>query len=140
MPLLKVVFDTNIFAMAAAMPGGYIDYWLDLATPPNNKFQLYASPAILAEVQEKLEGKLHINRALAVEYISRLSNIATVVHPTQKLDVISDDPDDNIILECAVEAQADIIVSADQDLLKLKRYGDTQLHHPTHLKYIFRYI
>lgn len=37
MPPLKVVFDTNIFVMAAGMPGGYIDYWLDMATPPGNK-------------------------------------------------------------------------------------------------------
>lgn len=137
---LKVVFDTNIFVMAAGMPGGYIDYWLDMATPPGNKFQLYTSPAILAEVQEKLEGKLHLERALAVEYISHIQGIATVVHPKQKLKVIPHDPDDNIILECAVEAQANVIVSADKDLLKLKRYGDIQMQHPTSLKYIFRYL
>lgn len=140
MPLLKVVFDTNIFVMAAGMPGGYIDYWLDLATPPGNKFQLYTSPAILVEVQEKLESKLHFERPLTVEYISRISGIATVVHPKQELTVVPQDPDDNMILECAIEAQADIIVSADKDLLKLKRYGDTQIHHPTNLKYIFRYL
>jgi len=137
---LKVVFDTNIFVMAAGMPGGYIDYWLDMATPPGNKFKLYTSPAILAEAQEKLEGKLQFERPLAVEYINRIKGIATVVNPTQKLDVIQNDPDDNIILECAVEAKADIIVSADKDLLKLKRYEQTQIQHPTNLKYIFRYL
>lgn len=137
---LKVVFDTNIFVMAAGMPGGYIDYWLDMATPPGNKFKLYTSPAILAEVQEKLEGKLQFERPLAVEYINRIKGIATAVNPTQKLDVIQSDPDDNIILECAAEAKADIIVSADKDLLKLKRYEQTQIQHPTNLRYIFRYL
>lgn len=137
---LKVVFDTNIFVMAAGMPGGYIDYWLDMATPPGNKFKLYTSPAILAEVQEKLEGKLQFERPLAVEYINRIKGIATVVNPTQKLNVIQNDPDDNIILECAVETKADIIVSADKDLLKLKRYENTQIQHPTNLRYIFRYL
>jgi uncharacterized protein len=122
------------------MPGGYIDYWLDMATPPGNRFQLYTSPAILAEVQEKLERKLRLDRALAVEYISRIASIASVVHPTQKLDVIPHDPDDNKIVECAVQAQADIIVSADKDLLKLKRYGDIQVQHPASLKYVFRYL
>jgi len=140
MPPLKVVFDTNIFVMAAGMPGGYIDYWLELATPPGNKFKLYTSPAILAEVQEKLESRVHFERGLAVEYIDRIKGIATVVNPTQKLTVVENDPDDDKILECAVEANADIIVSADKDLLKLKRYEHTQIQHPTNLKYIFQYL
>jgi putative PIN family toxin of toxin-antitoxin system len=140
MPPLKAVFDTNVFVMAAGMPGGYIDYWLDMATPPGNKFKLYTSSAILAEVQEKLEDKLHFERSLAVEYIGRIKTIAIVVNPRQKLDVIKNDPDDNIILECAAEVSADIIVTADKDLLKLKQYEQTQMQHPTNLKYIFRYI
>lgn len=137
---LKVVFDTNIFVMAAGMPGGYVDYWLDMATPPGNRFKLYTSPAILAEVQEKLEGKLLFDRSLAVEYINRIKGVTTVVNPTQKLNVVQSDPDDNIILECAVEVRADIIVSADKDLLKLKEYEGIQIQHPTNLKYIFRYL
>lgn len=140
MPPLKVVFDTNIFVMAAGMPGGYIDYWLDLAAPPSNKFKLYTSPAILAEVQEKLESRVHLECPLAVEYINRIKGIATVVIPTQKLTVVEDDPDDNAILECAVEANADIIVSADKDLLRLKHYSSTQIQHPTNLRYIFQYL
>jgi len=122
------------------MPGGYIDYWMDMATPPGNKFQLYTSPAILAEAQRKLEDKLGFERQLAVEYVRHLEKIATVVHPTEKLAVVETDPDDNMILECAVQAGADIIVSADKDLLRLREYGTAQVHHPTNLKYIFRYV
>lgn len=122
------------------MPGGYIDYWLDLATPPGNKFKLYVSPAILAEVQEKLEGKLQFERRLAVEYINRIKDTAAIVNPTRKLEIIKNDPDDNIILECAVEADADILISADKDLLKLKMYEGIQIQHPTNLKYIFQYL
>jgi putative PIN family toxin of toxin-antitoxin system len=111
-----------------------------MATPPGNKFRLYSSPAILAEVQEKLEGKLQFERQLVVEYINRLKHVVAVVNPTQKLNVIGRDPDDNIILECAAEVQADIIVSADKDLSQLKRYENTQIQHPTNLKYIFQYL
>ena len=137
---LRVVFDTNIYVMAAGMPGGYIDSWLELATPPDGKFQLYTTPVILAEVQEKLEQKLSFERALVVEYIDRLSLIATVVRPTQQLDVVKDDPDDNIILECAQEVAADIVVSADKHLTRLKKFGTAQIHHPTNLRYIFSYL
>lgn len=137
---LKVVFDTNIYVMAAGMPDGYIDYWLDLVKPPSNKFQLFCSPSILAEVQDKLEHKLQFERSLAVEYIEAIKEIVTVVNPTIVLDEVPTDPDDNRILECAVEAHADIIVTADKDLLRLKTFKDVQIFHPSNLKYIFKYL
>jgi putative PIN family toxin of toxin-antitoxin system len=137
---LKVVFDTNIYVMAAGMPGGYIDYWLDMAKPPERKFQLYTSPVILAEVQEKLEQKLKFERPLAVEYITATADITIMVNPRMTLDEVPSDPDDNRILECAAEAQADIILSADKDLLKLKTFRNIQITHPSNLKYIFRYL
>ena len=42
--------------------------------------------------------------------------------PQQTL-CVTDDPDDNRILECAVEAQSDFIVSNDSDLLRLRSYS-----------------
>ncbi len=137
---LRLVFDTNIYVMASGMPGGYIDYWLDLVLPPDNKFQLYTSSAILLEVQAKLEQKLAFERSQAVEFIDRLKQVAIEVSPTRKLGVVKEDPDDNIVLECAVEAHAEIIVSADRDLLKLKQFEGIQIHHPSNLKYIFSYL
>lgn len=137
---LKVVFDTNIYNMAAGMPGGYIDYWLDLVKPPQNKFQLFTSPSILAEIQEKLEHKLKFVRSLAVEYIETIKDIVIVVNPSMVLNEVPTDPDDNRILECALEAHADIIVTADKDLLRLKTFKNIQIFHPSNLKYIFKYL
>jgi uncharacterized protein len=137
---LRIVFDTNIYVMAAGMPEGYIDYWLDLAKPPQNKFQLYTSPAILTELQEKLEQRLRFERPIAVEYIEAIKYIATVVNPRITLDEVPSDPDDNRILECAVEVHADIIISADKDLLRLKTFREIQIFHPSNLKYIFKYL
>jgi len=38
-------------------------------------------------------------------------------------DVIKEDPDDNHILACALAGEANLIVSRDLDLLRLKTYG-----------------
>ncbi len=48
-------------------------------------------------------------------------------NPTQTLDVIKEDPDDNRILECAAAAKSDYIVTDDKDLLRLGKYGGRAL-------------
>jgi putative PIN family toxin of toxin-antitoxin system len=126
--------------MAAGMPGGYIDYWLDLAKPPKNRFRLYTSPQILSETQRKLEEVVKFDRPIAVEYIEAIKTIATVVNPKLTLDEVPTDQADNRILECAVEAKADIIISADKDLIRLKTFRGVQIFHPSNLKYIFKYL
>ena len=49
------------------------------------------------------------------------------VTPAQTLDVIKEDPPDNRILECAVEAGSDYIVTWDKDLLRLGSYGNIRI-------------
>jgi predicted nucleic acid-binding protein len=43
--------------------------------------------------------------------------------PTETLNVIKEDPDDDRILECAASAKSDLIVSEDKHLLRLGRFG-----------------
>ncbi len=126
--------------MVAGMPGRYVDYWLGFAKPPKNKFTLFTSPPILAETQRKLEEVIQFDRLIAVEYIEEIKTIDTVVNPKIKLNAVPTDPDDNHILECAVEAGADIIISADKDLIHLKIFRGIQIIHPSNLKYIFIYL
>ena len=58
--------------------------------------------------------------ASARRYIERCTERVVV---SQSLNVISDDPSDDRILECAVSAGADVIVSGDKHLLRLGDYG-----------------
>lgn len=52
----------------------------------------------------------------------RLRAVARTVKPAVELDVIKEDPPDNRVLECAISAGADYIVTGDRDLLRLGRY------------------
>lgn len=54
--------------------------------------------------------------------IERLSAIAVVTPGELMLDVIRDDPSDNKILACAVEGEADYIISGDRHLTDLKEF------------------
>ena len=47
-----------------------------------------------------------------------------------KLKIVKEDPDDNKILECAVEGKADFIVSQDSHLLKLREFHGIRIMSP----------
>lgn len=63
--------------------------------------------------------------------------MAKLVIPQEKLHFVSRDPSDNKILECALEADADIIVTLDQDLIKLKNFKGIGIVHPKTLSWTF---
>ena len=58
--------------------------------------------------------------------VQAISRVALVVKPTTRLHVVSDEPD-NRILECALHAHADFIVTGDRHLLALKEYRMVQM-------------
>lgn len=134
-PKLKIVPDTG-FYIAATLKNGYARSYLVGRGSKFLSYELYSSEAILLELQEKLEGKFGFERSQVVSAMRQARKVLTIVYPSQKLSVVRD-PDDDKILECAVEAKADLIVSFDKDLLSLKEFNGIQIIHPTMLQYVF---
>jgi len=88
----------------------------------DGKIELAISDAILDEfsriLHDKLEwsdDRLNSMRAEVVTFTKRVSS-------TETLDVVKADPVDNRILECAVAAGSDVIVTGDAHLLQLGAY------------------
>ena len=52
-----------------------------------------------------------------------LRSSGRVVTPTESINTVDADPTDDRILECAVAAAAEVIVSGDQHLLALGSFG-----------------
>jgi uncharacterized protein len=61
--------------------------------------------------------------------IKLLALAAIVVTPTETV-TISRDPDDDLLIEAALEADAEVLVTSDQDLLTLGRIGHIQILTP----------
>ena len=133
---IRVVLDTNVYISAALNPDSLL-YRLVEDSTSQKLAEYYTSPEIIAELQDKLENKFHFSRQIVVRWINQLEQSVNVIRPQQKLTVITDDPDDNKILECAIECQADLIISADKHLTTLKIYENIKIMHPSSLKYIF---
>ena len=134
-PNLSIVPDTG-FYIAAILKNGYARSYLLGKGSKFLTYKLYTSEAILLETQSKLENKFGFEREKVVGSLQDIRRVVKIVHPTIKLE-ISRDSDDNKIIECAVEAKANIILSFDKDLLDLKEYDNIKLIHPRELKYLF---
>jgi uncharacterized protein len=91
------------------------------AAARNGVFHLLASPAIIWEVARVLR-RSHWEETRIQLAIRRIAQVGEVVFTSTKIDVLTD-PDDNRILECAVDGRANLIVSNDHHLLDLKDWA-----------------
>ena len=121
---MKVVFDTNILVSAVVFPGGRADEALRRIVEERD--ELFLSNAILGELLGVLAKKF----ARDAETLSRLAlflaGVATIVRPGRRLKVLRDAAD-NRILECAITARAEIIVTGDRELLRLRDYRGVRI-------------
>jgi hypothetical protein len=111
--------DTNVLVsgtLFGGVPGTIISAAVD------RRFTLALSPAILNEYEEVLSRSKFGLAIDAVEVLVRdMESHAFVVHPKKLHQIVADDPDDDAVIDCAVEANADIIVSGDGHLTELKQ-------------------
>jgi putative PIN family toxin of toxin-antitoxin system len=99
---------------------------LDLAR--SGRYEFYLSPFIMNEVSGILRRKFAWNEDLINNAIRMLTQWAIVVHPETTVSIVKRNDADNRILECALEARADYIVTGDRrDLLPLKRIQNTTI-------------
>ncbi len=111
-----VTADSNIL-ISALQYGGKPLTLLDMAQ--DGRIDLAISDDILTETLRVLRDKFHRTTEWLQEAENHLREITRHVSPAERVDVVTADPDDNRILECAVAADSDVIVSGDADLLQL---------------------
>ena len=85
-------------------------------------FRLDVSDAILDEFVGVLHDKFGWDGYSLQDVRQKILRIANHVTPKRTREIVQDDPDDDRILECAVEAASDCIVTEDKDLLRLKEF------------------
>lgn len=126
--MYKVVTDSNVLISALHFGGKPEEL---LLSANEGAIELFVSPFILEETARVLQAKLGWGKREIEEAFAMLKEIATVVEPEIKVDVVSGDETDNRILECALQARADFLVTGDKrHLLPLKRYKRIQILAP----------
>lgn len=86
---------------------------------------------ILSEFDEKLRLRFGYTDQQALLAVNELRGISRVVAIAHQLKVVTADPDDDKIIECAVSGSASHIVTGDKrHLLPLDRYGAIEIVTP----------
>ena len=116
---MRVVFDTNIFISAFAIPGGRAEQ--AILRIIEGRDELFISKPIIHELLSVLAAKFSHDTEQLSRIAVYLDELAEMVSPKRKLKVFSDEAD-NRILECAATAKVDVIVTGDKALLKHGEY------------------
>jgi putative PIN family toxin of toxin-antitoxin system len=109
---MRVVFDTNVFVSAFVIAGSQGERAFLLARA--KRFELHTSVAILTETAGVLRRKFGQDEGDIKQALRLIGRAAVVSKPTSKLR--------NRILECALDNRADLVVTGDRHLLKLRRF------------------
>ncbi|MBU0763083.1 MAG: putative toxin-antitoxin system toxin component, PIN family [Candidatus Altiarchaeota archaeon] len=121
---MKIVLDTNILVSALFWQGK--EHQL-LKKCIKGEIRAVTSPDILSELAHVMRDYFDAQEEEISKTIDLLMSSFEVVDPKEKIKVIIADEKDNRILECAIKAKANIIVSGDKHLLELKKYKNIKI-------------
>ena len=121
---MRLVVDTNVLVSAflwQGTPGRLIEL------AGEKEIQLFTSGALIDELSKVLRRKKLAKPVQATglspeQIIGNYLRLAELVTTRQLAQRVSRDVDDDTVLACALTANADLIVSGDDDLLELKTY------------------
>jgi len=128
--ILRAVIDTNIFISGLfgkkSIPAKIQDHWI------NQNFILVTSVDIIKEVNRvlhypRIQKNFNPNDEILKKFFILIFKTAHVTQDKYKVDKIKDDPTDNKFLACALEGNADYVVSRDSHLRSIKHYHGIQI-------------
>ncbi len=121
---MRVVFDTNIFISALAIPDSLAEQ--AILRIIEGKDRLILSKSILHEILTTLSRKFGRDREELARVAVYLTEIGEWVDPGRRAHVLRDEPD-NRILECAIAGKAALVVTGDREEIRM-----TKKVRPTH--------
>ena len=117
---MRVVFDTNVL-LSGLLTRGVCEALLD-ACIGSGEHVIVLSEYILREFTQQATKKFAVPADKVLRAVQFLGDHAEIVEPVQVAVDACRDPSDVPILGTLLAAQADCLVTGDQDLLDLKEF------------------
>ena len=124
---MKAVFDTNVL-VAAFITEGVCAKLLGRAR--RKQLDLVISLFILKEFENVLSKKFSASKEDMRAAAKLISEVVQMVNPAPEVSGVCRDPDDDKYLACAVDGEADVIVSGDKDLVTLREFASIPIVSP----------
>lgn len=129
---MKITLDTNVLLSSTFWDG---DSSRIVEIIERGEIELVLSRDIIQEfggvleykeIKEKIKDKnLEMKRT-----VNEIIEMAKIVDPREEFNIIKDDPEDNVIIACAVEGEVDYIVTQDRHLLDLGEFRSVKILTP----------
>ena len=120
--MIKIVLDTNVLISVLIKSGTPRELIFKLIA---KKVKLILSMEILQELIESV-GEPKIKRYIDEEdlsnFIKIIGAISKIIRNKSKFKIITQDPDDDMLLRTAYDGRANYLVSGDAHLLYLKKF------------------
>jgi uncharacterized protein len=123
---MRIVLDTNVIISGT--------FWDGVCHRVLEKISLdtvnhHTSIDILQEYERILQSKFKVSGEELKRRLALIINFSTIIKPNIEVNICRDKKD-NIILECAVSADAKYIITGDEDLLVLKKFQKIKIVSP----------
>ncbi len=133
MIMLKAVLDTNVLVSTLVVPVGKPAQIVTRAY--EQQFALLLSEEILQETRDALyrkhiQKRFHPTDQVIDGFLTRLRANGVLIQVQHVENIIPQDPPDNWVLACAVEGNANFLVSGNLHFLNLKRYRQIKMVTP----------
>ncbi|HEY5559973.1 MAG TPA: putative toxin-antitoxin system toxin component, PIN family [Steroidobacteraceae bacterium] len=121
-----VCFDTNVLVSAVATRG----LCADIVNAALAEHQLIIGPTVLAELQQFLLRKLRLPATVVDEMIAFLRLNATIIAAAPELAIRGLDENDRALLAETIAGNANVLVTGDQELLRLRGHASIKILSP----------
>jgi len=127
------VFDTNILLSALFSTNG--NPFRRIALARIGQVESVTCQEILDEFAEKLLVKFKFSEEMTQAAVEEIRRFSRLVDISGTFRAVPDDPDDDMVVECAVIGNATHIVTGDKHLLALTNYQSIAILRQTLLHY-----
>jgi len=140
--MIRAVLDSGVLVSAFVTPKGISAELLHSAR--QDLFKIYLCEQIFEEIKRVLLTYPHIreqyfysNRQVAM-FCQGLRDATNLVAKIPVIKVVANDPNDDMVVACAIKAKAQYIVTRDDDMLVIGKYKGIKIVTPEDFMEVLR--
>ncbi|MBI2144810.1 putative toxin-antitoxin system toxin component, PIN family [Candidatus Woesearchaeota archaeon] len=127
---MHVVLDTNVLLSSTLWDGSVAQKLLFKFLKSDTA--IFSSEAIISEYKKVLKRDFEYSDEEVLAIVGKLVLFLNFVNPSEKINVIKEDPDDNKVIECALASSSAYLITYDKHLLNLGSFRSIKIMTPEH--------